>query len=145
MMKGAVCIKKGILLSFLLLASVLTGCVQLSDAEQDAQENAYLAQQLFVADFDCNYDLLYQLAEDVLASGSDLSGVQGEIHLLNDTSAKLFFSYHLRVYTVHLRRSCISFRLHKELHRAQVHPPDIFAQNAFLCKQTAYFLQHLLN
>ena len=95
MMKGAACIKKGILLSFLLLVSVLTGCVQLSDAEQDAQENAYLAQRLFVADFDCNYDLLYQLTEDVLASGSDLSGAQGEICLLNDTSAKLFFSYHL--------------------------------------------------
>ncbi len=89
--------KKFLLLAFA-LSIVLVGCGQVqlaSGNSDDMEDNVYLAKQLFIADFEHNFDLLSVFTEDVLISADNLVYVEREAMLLDTSSVKMFFPYHL--------------------------------------------------
>ena len=83
-------------LLMLLLALILAGCGQPSvHSSDELQEDTHLAQQLFLADFSRNYEVLYVLTGDILEAAGDLSVVRKETELMENTSTRRFFSYPL--------------------------------------------------
>ena len=78
-------------LLMLLLALVLASCGQPSvHSSDELQEDTHLAQQLFLADFSRNYEVLYVLTGDILEAAGDLSVVRKETELMENTSTRLF-------------------------------------------------------
>ena len=78
-------------LLMLLLALVLAGCGQPSvHSSDELQEDTHLAQQLFLADFSRNYEVLYVLTGDILEAAGDLSVVRKETELMENTSTRRF-------------------------------------------------------